>query len=89
MSFSLYTYNICGKCECLDPVNLLNHTSWAALLTQTDRPKSLHICWVIEVFGGVLGLSICFFDFSIGIGAIIIELSQINSFFHLVLIDLY
>ena len=39
--------------------------------------------FVIEVFGGVFVWSCCFVDFSVGIGAFIIGLSQISSFFFL------
>ena len=53
------------------------HTSWVAIVTQTDHPKSVHSRCVIEVFV----LSLCFSDFSVGVGAIVIGLSQISSFF--------
>ena len=36
---------------------------------------------VIEDFGGVFVLSLCFFDFSVGVGAFVIRLSQISSLF--------
>ena len=33
-------------------INRFNHTSWVAVITQTDRPKS--VCsHVIVVFGGI------------------------------------
>ena len=35
-------------------VNQVNHTSWVAVLTPTDRPKSVRNCYVIELFCGVL-----------------------------------
>ena len=65
----------------MDPVNRFNHTSRAAIVTPTDRPKSVRNCCVIEVFGGVYVLSSCFFGFSVGVGAIVIGLSQISFFF--------
>ena len=51
-----------------------------AVVTQTDRPKSVRNRCVIEVFGGVFVLSHCFLDFSVGVGAFFIGLSQISSF---------
>ena len=44
-------------------------------------PKSVRNCCVIEGFGGVCVLSRCFFDFSDDVGAFVIGLSQISSFF--------
>ena len=74
-------HNCCGEWEGWDPVNWFNHTSWVAIVTQTGRPKSARNCCVIEVFGGVCVLSRCFLDFSVGVGAFVIGLSQISSFF--------
>ena len=34
------------------PVNQVNHISWVAVVTQTNRPKSVHNCYVIELFCG-------------------------------------
>ena len=45
------------------PVNRFNHTSWVAIVTPADRPKSVCNHCVIEVFGGVFVLSRCFLDF--------------------------
>ena len=50
-------------------------------VTPTDRPKSIRNRCVIEVFGGVFVLSRCFLDFSVGVGAFVIGLSQISSLF--------
>ena len=36
------------------PVNQVNHTSWVAVLTPTDRPKSVRNCCVIELFCGIV-----------------------------------
>ena len=36
------------------PVNQVNHTSWVAVVTPTDRPKSVHNRHVIELFCGVV-----------------------------------
>ena len=62
-------------------VGRFNHTSRVAVVTQTDLPKSVRNRCVVEVFGGVFVLSRCFLDFSIGVGAFAIGLSQISSFF--------
>ena len=44
-------------------------------------PKSVRNRCVIEVVGGVFMFSRCFLDFSVGVGAFVIGLSQISSFF--------
>ena len=36
------------------PVNQVNHTSWVAVVTPTDRPKSFRNRCVIELFCGVV-----------------------------------
>ena len=59
---------------------LFNHSSWVAIVTPTDRPKSVRNRYVIEVFGGVFVLSLFFWDFSTGEGAFVIGLSQISFF---------
>ena len=51
-----------------------------AIVTPTNYPKSVRNRFVIEVFGGVFVLSRCFLDFSVGVGAFVIGLSQISSF---------
>ena len=50
-------------------------------VTTTDRPKSFRNRLVFEVFGGVFVLSRCYLDFSVGVGAFGIGLSQVSSFF--------
>ena len=64
-----------------DPVNRFNHTSWVAIVTPTDRPKSVRNRCVIEVFGGIFVLWRCFLYFSVGVRAYVIGLSQSSSFF--------
>ena len=59
----------------------VNHTSWVALVTPTDRPKSVRNHCLIELFVALFVLSLCPFDISVGVGAFVIELSQISSFF--------
>ena len=36
------------------PVNQVNHSSWVAVVTPTDRPKSVRNRCVIELFCGVV-----------------------------------
>ena len=50
-----------------------------AIVTPTDRSKSVRNRCVIKGFGGVFVLSRCFLDFSVGVGAFVIGLSQISS----------
>ena len=52
-----------------------------AIVTPTDRCKSVRNRCVIEVFGGVFVLSRCFLDFSVSVGAFVIGLSRISTFF--------
>ena len=80
------------------PVNQVKHTSWVAVVTPTDRPKSVRNRCVIGLFCGVnpiengvyilVEVSLhnylccrCPFDISVGVGAFVIGLSQITSFF--------
>ena len=55
----------------------VNHTSWVAVVTPTDRPKSVRNRCLIELFCGVVCVV------SVGVGAFVIGLSQISSFFSL------
>ena len=55
-------------------------------VTPTDRPKLARNSCVIKVFGGVLMLSRCFLDCSVGVGFFVTGLSKISSFFSLCLI---
>ena len=63
---SFWLHGFCGKWEGWDPVNRFNHTCSVAIVTPTDRPKSVRNRCVIEVFGGVFVLSRCFFGFFCG-----------------------
>ena len=63
------------------PVKQVNQTSWVAVVTPTDRPKSVRTRCKIELFCGFFVLSLCPFDISVGVGASVIGLSQIASFF--------
>ena len=68
---------ICHDCDIFLSPFLL---SCVAIFTPTDRPKSVHKRCEIEVFDGVCVLSRCFLGVSVGVGAFVIWLSQINSF---------
>ena len=60
----------------------VNHTSWVAVVTPTDRPKSVRNRCLIELFCGVVCVvTLPLFDISVGVGAFVIGLSQISSFF--------
>ena len=64
-----------------DPVNRLNHSSWMAIVTPTDRPKSVRNRYVIEVLVEFVCCHVACWVFSVGVGAFVIGLSQISSFF--------
>ena len=67
----------------------VNHTSWVAVVTPTDRPKSVRNRCLIELFVALFVLSLCPFDISVGVGAFVIGLSQISSFFSLYIFALF
>ena len=52
-----------------------------AVVSPTDRPKSVRNRCVIELFVALFVLSLCPFEISAGVGAFVIGLSQISSFF--------
>ena len=52
-----------------------------AVVTPTDRPKSVSNRCVNEVVGCVFVLSRCILDFSVDVGAFVTGLSQISSSF--------
>ena len=58
----------------------VNHNSWVALVTPTDRPESVRNRCLIELFCGVVCVVTCPFDISVGVGAFVIGLGQISSF---------
>ena len=45
------------------PVNQVNHTSWVAVVTPTDRPKSVRNRCLIELFVALFVLSLPFWHF--------------------------
>ena len=51
-----------------------------AVVTPTDRPKSVRNCCLIELFVALFVLSLCPFDISVGVGAFVIGMGQISSF---------
>ena len=52
-----------GWC-CYSKLTGLTTISWVDVVTPIDRPQSVCNHCVIEVFGGVIVLSLCFFEFS-------------------------
>ena len=54
-----------------------------AVVTPTDRPKSVRNRCVIDFSVALFALSLCPFDISVGVRAFVIGLSQISSFFSL------
>ena len=52
-----------------------------AVVTPTDRPKSVRNRCLIELFVALFVLSLCPLGISVGVGAFVIGLSQISSFF--------
>ena len=49
------------------PVNNVIHTSWVAVVTPTDRPKSVCNCCVIKLLGGVFLLLLLLFIVGVGV----------------------
>ena len=78
-----FDYTAVAGCGKVWPVNQVNQTSWIAIVTPTDRPKLVRNRPVIELFVALFVLSFCPFDISVGVGAFVIGLSQISSFFSL------
>ena len=62
--YKRFIYNFLNVCpfdntavagiEKVEPVNQVKHTSWVAVFTPTDRPKSVRNPCVIELFCGVV-----------------------------------
>ena len=73
---------LCGEWEG-GAVNQVNHTSWVAVVTPTDRRKSVRNRCLIELFVALFVLSLCPFDISVGVGAFVIWLGQISFFLSL------
>ena len=79
-----FDYTAVAESGKVGPVNQVNHTSWVAVVTPTDRPWSVRNRCVIELFVTLLVLSFCPFDNPAGVEAFVIGLSQISSFFSLI-----
>ena len=77
---SFWLHGCCVKWEgwARKPVN---HTSLVAVVTLTDRPKSVRNRCVIELFVALFVLSLCPFDISVGVGVFVIGMIQNSSFF--------
>ena len=70
-----WLHGCCGKWVSWSSVNRFNYTSWVAVVTPTDRPKSVRnilvaFCVVTLLFG-----------FYVVVGAFVIGMSRISSFF--------
>ena len=77
---SIWFYSFCCKWEGWDPVNRSNNTSWVALVTPTDRPKS-EIIVKSKFWWRFYVVKLLFEFFSVGVGVFVIGLSQMPSFF--------
>ena len=69
-------HGCCGNLE-----GRTRHTSWVAVDTPTDRPLSVRNSCLIKLFVALFVFSLCPFDIYAGVGAFVIGLSQISSFF--------
>ena len=78
-----FDYTVVAGSGKVGSVNQVNHTSWVAVVTPTDRPKSVRNRCLIELFCGVVCVVTAPFDISVGVGAFVIGLSQIFSFLFL------
>ena len=78
---SFWLHGCCIGWEGWDPGNRFNYTSWVAIVKPADRPKSVRNRYVIEFLVAFFALSRSFWDISVGVGAFVIGLSQISSFF--------
>ena len=71
--------------ECMRLIDTLLYffISWVAVVTPTDRPKSVRNRCIIDIFVALFVLSLYPFDNFVGIGNFVVALSQISSFFSL------
>ena len=54
LSVCPFDYTVVAGSRKVGPVNQVNHTSWVAVVTPTDRPKSVRNRCEIELFCGVV-----------------------------------
>ena len=54
-----FDYTAVAGSRKVGPVNQVNHTSWVAVVTPTDRPKAVSNRYVIEFFVALFVLSLC------------------------------
>ena len=80
LALDCITVAVSGK---VGPVKPVNHTSWVAVATPIDRPKSVRNCCLIELFCGVVCVVTLPFDISVGVGDFVIGLGPISSFLSL------
>ena len=50
----IFLYTVVAGSGKVESVNQVNHASWMAVVTPTDRPKSVRNCCLIELFCGVV-----------------------------------
>ena len=74
-----FDYTVVAGSGKVGPVNQVNHTSWVAVVTPTDRPKSVRNRCLIELFCGVVCVVTSLLTF-LGCRGFVIGLSQISSF---------
>ena len=55
----------CGSWQVVAPAYRFSRTRWIAVVTPDNRPGFIRIRFVIEVFVGVIVLSLCFLGFSV------------------------
>ena len=77
VSFKLHSF--CSLWEYWDPVNRFNQTSLVAVATPADRPMSVCNRWEIELWVAFCVVTLLF-EFTMGVMAFVIGLTQIFSF---------
>ena len=58
-----FDYTAVAETGKVGPVNQVNHTSWVAVVTPTDRPKSVRNRWVIDFLWRCLCCHFAFLTF--------------------------
>ena len=67
-----FDYTAVARLGKVGNVNQVNHNSWVAVVTPTERLKSVRNRCVIEFFVALFVLSLCPFDIYVGVGAFVI-----------------
>ena len=71
LNVCLFVVCCCGDGK-IGPLNQVNHTSWVAVVSPTDRPKSVRNRCVIELFMALFEFSLCPIDISAGVRVFVI-----------------